>query len=121
MAKVEEELVDRLSITVDVSDKECGILLYTVGSGSRTMEACCQGWFIHLPRGTFLYLPITATVSKHLSQTLHFLGFVSLAIGVLLMLLTAILYGNPRLKNIAKSLIQIGWGLLSITLGYGSA
>ena len=131
MAAVEELLVDQLNITVeeplvDQLNIEAHATPPQQLAPAQDQKAVFKaGLFTSLISiGGILYPPITATVNKThslLSKTFHFMVFMSLAIGVLQILLSTVLHWLPGLTITAKSLTKIGWALLTIALGYGSS
>ena len=130
MATGEEPLVDQLNLTIEGPPPNIAAQAPT-GDQKAVFKA---GLFITLISiGGILNHPITVTANAThidkththlllLSEMFHLMVWLSLAIGVLLILLsTIILHRIPTLLTIVKPLTQIGWALATITLGYGSS
>ena len=128
MATGEEALVDQLNLTIE--EKEASVdqtVPHQLQAPTDVRKAVFKAGLVLslISIGSILKPPITATVDKTqslLSKMFHVLGCVSLATGVLLILLsTSILHHIPRLIVVAKPLTDNGWALAIITLGYGSS
>ena len=130
MATGEEALVGQLNLTIE--EEEASVdqtATHQLQAPTDVRKAVFKAGLV-LSRlisiGSILNPPITATVdithSRLLCKMFHVMVCVSLAIGVLLILLsTSILHRIPRLIVVAKPLTDIGWALATITLGYGSS
>lgn len=130
MAAAEEPQIDQLNITVeepsvDQPNIEAEAPPQQVAPAEVQKAVFKAGLLICLISiGGILNPPITATANKTnslLSKTFHFMVFMSLAIGVLQILLSPILHRLPVLIIPAKRLTKIGWALLTVALGYGSS
>ena len=128
MATGEEALVDQLNLTIE--EEEASVdqtVRHQLQALTDVRKVVFKAGLVLslISTGSILNPPITATVDKTqslLSKMFHVLGCVSLAIGVLLILLsTSILHRIPRPIVVAKPLTNIGWALAIITLGYGSS
>ena len=128
MATGEEPVLDQINLTIEGTPPNIAAQAPT-GDQKAVFKA---GLFITLVSiGGILNHPITATATRvdkthtHLlllSEMFHVMVWLSLAIGLLLILLsTIILHRIPTLLTIVKPLTQIGWALATITLGYGSS
>ena len=132
MATGEQPLVDQINLTIEGQPPNIAAQAPS-GDQKAVFKA---GLFITLISiGGILNHPITVTAiptATHvdkththlllLSEMFHVMVWLSLAIGVLLILLsTIILHRIPTLLTIVKPLTQIGWALATITLGYGSS
>ena len=129
MAIGEEALVDQLNLTIE--EEEASVDQTTphqLQAPTDVRKAVFKAGLVLslISIASILNPPITATVdithSLLLCKMFHVMVCVSLAIGVLLILLsTSILHRIPRLIVVAKPLTDIGWALATITLGYGSS
>lgn len=126
MATSEESSVAQLNLTIEESSfGQPNIAAQAPEPDDEEKAIFKTGLFISLISiGGILNPPIITTLNKThnlLFKLFHFTVWVCLAIGVWLILLSTILNRVPKSIIVAKPLTEIGWGLATITLGYGSS